>query len=222
MALTIFQESIPFSNERLEQEVSQNGTYNNPIVMPLSFDIVQYSNTVETIFYLRNDDTRYYYENVAIYLARKKTTRTSPNDPNDQAEISKATPGDPLFINMPIVENGNTELQSIMASYSSDIIPSFTTPLHGVKRYEELIGTDGTSNEIFPRFSFGYDELSNIDWSLKQPGLIIAGIGNTNMPDTSYIPIRLRIEIKMEALPVYTLRDYSIGIAYGDMKEIGA
>jgi hypothetical protein len=215
MALTIFQELIPFSNERLEQPVSGNGYYNNPIVMPLSFDVVQYNNTLETVVYIRNPDTSVWYENVVVHLAKIVGTDTDWKE----VEATCTNPGLVKKINfkdaLGVVEH------AMDFTYSSDVIQPFTTRIKEQIGKREVPIMPGTDSNIDAKFSYGYDELSNIDWAKKKPAVVIKSIGNIITPDTSYIPVRLRLEVLMESLPLYTLRDYSVSIAYGAMWEIG-
>ena len=214
MALTIYQEILPFSNERLDQPVSKDGAYTNPIVMPLSFDVVQYNNSVETVFYIRNNDTRYFYNNVLVTLCKKDDAVPNPTD-NRSVFIYK----DNSLTLRAIYED--VEDKAIELSYSSDVLPtSMNTPITLIKNYEMPIGPT-YDQDISVKFSYGYDELSNVDWATKKEGLLIASIGNSTMPDTSYIPIRMRIEILMDSLPLYTLRDYKISIAYASETEVG-
>ena len=214
MALTIFQETIPFSNERLDQPSSQGGLYTNPIIMPLSFDVVQYTNTLEVVFYIRNNDISKYYNNVLVYLAKKDMNISDPN-------LSRT-----VLLNT-LVENGVTKYKAefrtdnsgatnnfkelFFTSNSETLVTYNNKEIIGVNRFEVPIDTAYADIDV--KFSYGYDELSNVDWEDMKEALVITKIGNSSMPDTSYLPIRMRITLNTNTLS-YTLRDYSIGIVY--------
>jgi hypothetical protein len=70
-----------------------------------------------------------------------------------------------------------------------------------------------TDNDINVKFSYGYDQISDYDWSNLNPILVIPSVGNSTTPDTSYIPIRVRIEW-INPPSIYTIRDYFLDVSY--------
>ena len=78
MALTLYQESVPFTNKRIPQPISVNGTFSNPVVMSFAFDFTICTNVLETIIYLRNDDANDYYRNIVVSLCKDDPAVPSP------------------------------------------------------------------------------------------------------------------------------------------------
>ena len=206
MALNVFQEQIPFTNQRVTNAVS-SGNYYNPIVMPLSFDVVNYRNFIETVFYIRNDSPITYYNDVLVSLvtinsgvaSNVASSLTAPN----------GTPADTIMFNF----DGNT----YKVSSSSEVIDAAMniTSLSFPSTYS-FVSPDNANNasDIRVKFSYGYDELSESAWEAQNEMLYIPAIGNLNTPDTSYIPIRMRIEL-LGNNPLYTIRNYSLDVSYG-------
>jgi hypothetical protein len=88
------------------------------------------------------------------------------------------------------------------------------------------INSDNTKLDV--RFSYGYDEISSVEWESKGNALIIPYIGKgpvdgalTGTPDTAYHPIRMRITWK-DRTELFTVRDYFIDVSYQSKLDIGA
>ena len=201
MALTVFQEQIPFTNQRVSNQVS-SGTYYNPIVMPLSFNVIDNKNYVEVVFYIRNDDRTKYYSNVFVSLVKTGWIVQEP----PLYLVNSAGDGiitmNPQYFTEPMY----------YLSYSKESFP-ILEDMHMTFSNDYTFVNQYTDSNIDVKFSYGYDELSNVNWSLQHEMLLIDKIGNSTMYDLSYIPIRMRIELKTNT-PVYTLRDYSLDITY--------
>lgn len=224
MALTLYQEQIPFSNKKTDFPVSSNGKYINPVIMSFAFDFTICTNFLETVLYIRNDDINKWYKNIVITLCKSDNSIVSPLP---VIGVLKETLEDgPYFTigdteKIPVSFSTETHLAipsagySLINQYTSDVIPvtDYVKPLDGL-----LVQTDDNINA---RFSFGYDELSNVEWQNKKPGLVIPYIGNRSLADTSYIPVRLRLLWK-SASSLFTIRDYFIDVSYEAEAFIGA
>ncbi len=66
--IELYQELIPFSNNKNPNAVSQNGSLSNPILLSTSLDITSMYTTVEGVIYIRNNDPAKYYKNVMVCL----------------------------------------------------------------------------------------------------------------------------------------------------------
>lgn len=223
MALELYQEIIPFTNEKMPYPVSTGNSYSNPVVMPLSFDVTSVYNTVESVIYIRNNDKDKYYRNVLI-------TFMAPKEEFDDGNVSTVTYNigsvTCTSANELIIKDDITDLRHIV-----DI--EFTSEIPPESNFSFNLGTwfDGTSNAMLPvsgadpyiisplnssisdvRFSYGYDEVSELEWANKKHGIVIPWIGTSGMPDNSFIPIRLRIWLNSESL--FTLKKYAINVSY--------
>jgi hypothetical protein len=225
MALELYQEIIPFTNEKMPYPVSSGNSYSNPVVMPLSFDVTSVYNTVESVIYIRNNDKDKYYKNVAVMLMAPKgefsenSVSTStytigsvvcPNqnymiikDTNvssrfylDTRFTSEQAPTLPIQINQSTWFDGNSNAMLPVSSYSGYTMSSLNSPLVKV------------------RMSYGYDEVSELDWDSKASSIIINDIGTNELQDNSYIPIRVRIWLNNETL--FTLKKYSLNVCYSN------
>src|ERR1035437_2254613 len=92
MSITMYQESIPFTNKRTTQPISGNSTYSNPVVMPFAFDFTVATNVLETVIYIRNDDANTYYRNVVITLCKDNLNDTE-NNAAAYGQIINSNPG---------------------------------------------------------------------------------------------------------------------------------
>lgn len=73
--------------------------------------------------------------------------------------------------------------------------------------------TRSSDKDIRVKFSYGYDQLSDYDWSKLNNILVIPYIGNSTTPDMSYIPIRMRIEW-LNSPSIYTIQKYFLDVSY--------
>lgn len=223
MALELYQEIIPFTNEKMPNPVSTGNSFSNPVVMPLSFDVTSIYNTVESVIYIRNDDKDKYYTNVAVMLMAPKdefadnaisgatytigsVTATSSNtivikDSNGSAKMavdteftSEIPPSLPITFNQETWFDGNTNTMVPISGINGNKLSSINSSLTDVK------------------FSYGYDEVSELEWKNKKSSIIINNIGTSTAPDNSYIPIRIRLWLNNESL--FTLKKYAINICY--------
>ena len=202
MALNIFQEQTPFTNQRVSNAVS-SGNYYNPIVMPLSFDVVNYRNFIETVFYIRNDSPIIYYNDILVSLV------TINSGTANSVNSSLTAPNGTIKFGF----NGN----EYNVSSASEVIPHDMniTSLSFPSTYDFVSPSNShNSSDIRVKFSYGYDELSESAWETQNEMLYIPSIGNIHTSDTSYIPIRMRIEL-LGNNPIYTIRNYSLDISYG-------
>lgn len=224
MALTLFQEQIPFSNKKTDYPISSGGKYINPVIMSFAFDFTICTNFLETVLYIRNDDINRYYKDVVITLCKidKSVVALSPV----LGTLKETLDDGPYFEigSQPMVPvTFSTETHATVPSagialinqYSNDVIPitDYVDKFTGLPVW--------TDDNINARFSFGYDELSNVEWTNKKPGLVIPYIGNKGQADTSYIPVRLRLLWK-SASSLFTIRDYFIDVSYGGEQYIGS
>ena len=234
MALELYQEIIPFSNEKARYPVSSNGSLSNPIVMPLSFDVTSTLNTVETVFYIRNNSIDKYYTNVLITLMAPKTdfadyeNLSSVSFDIDHIKVmsNPASGGSNVITNFYTSDNDlkftldtdyTYEIVSLPVSGAfidpttwSNSLSNDDLPISGITNFTLDQVNSNISNA---RFSFGYDEVSELEWGNKRHSILIPTIGNSINPDNSFIPIRLRIWINGYRSS-YTLRDYFINISY--------
>ena len=196
--ITLFQESVPFSNNRLDEKISKDGKYSNPVMMSYAFDTTIDSNIFETVVYLRNDDQSKYYKNVVIALM--KENEGTPSIISGQVNINPLSlklPGSAIAVGIDNAFEDFTYLSNILMqnTYMSTYHP---------------VDNDG---KVEVKLSYGYDEISNYNWENKKSAIIIPYVGTVNIPDMSYIPIRVRIKL-LEEPNIVTLRDYFIDISY--------
>jgi hypothetical protein len=225
--LNLFQELVPFSNKRLDKAVSSDGAYSNPVIMSFAFDFTVCSNILETVLYIRNDIQSDCYSNIVVSLMKE-----------DKAITPIASSGSlehRLSDNMPMfVVNGFA--LPIGSSKEDPLVFATGVPLPGrfmsnyVPVQSNLDPDTGNSiesdNKLSVKFSYGYDELSNIDWATKHSALCIPNIGYKSQPntnpfgtaDTSYHPVRMRMTWKSQST-LLTIRDYFIDVSY-EKKEV--
>jgi hypothetical protein len=228
--IELYQELVPFTNEKSSHEASKDGAYTNPIVAPLSFDVTSAFNTVETVLYIRNTDKDKYYNNVHICLlapteAANDIYEVQPFSLN--SVILSTTNG----VTTTLFKNANPLTKFILdTEYCSEVdpVPSITLlmstidtsmcnslfPLSGISTPDYTI-SQVNSEVIDVRFSFGYDEVSENNWQTKKRSLVIPAIGNQYTPDNSFIPVRMRLYLNQNYGDMLTLRKYSIHLAYG-------
>ena len=225
--LQLFQETVPFSNKRLDKQISQNATFTNPIIMSWAFDFTVCSNILEVVFYVRNDMQTDCYSNIIVSLMKEDSSIISPTITS--GTIHQLTP----LSDVAYTVNGytgpvgfSTEVQPqliqdivIPNSYNSNYIPVISDIDPVSKNKIE------TDDSIGVKFSYGYDEVSSVDWESKHSILCIPNIGTRGTaanpfgnPDTSYHPIRARITWKKQAT-LLTIRDYFIDVSF-ERKEV--
>lgn len=239
--IELYQELIPFSNNKNPDAVSQNGTLSNPIIMPLSLDVTSMYTTVEAVIYIRNNDPTKWYKNVLVSLMAPArfldlTTQTDQYGnqcPADQFEI-KSIYYDAATSHLNMVDDSNINRIRIPVTYCSEMLP--TDSISDILTYDKALWFDGRTNSSYlpcdttlaksgvakrVYLSYGYDELSQSYWDEQLSTIIIPSIGNANMPDTSYIPIRIRIDIQQNSTILSSLSDYAINIMYEREYNIG-
>lgn len=239
--IELYQELIPFSNNKNPNAVSQNGTLLNPIIMPLSLDVTSIYTSVEAVIYIRNNDPTKYYKNVIVsFMAPERFLDTSRmtdqhgnkcvNEPFD----IKTVYYDPSISTLNFVDIDNTNRAALAAEYASEMIPSNVINRNVV--IDNASWFDGSlnssflpcSNEIIntgvvksAKLSYGYDEVSFSNWENKTTILVIPTIGNVSTPDTSYIPIRIKLDIHQNSTILSTLTDYAINVSYEQELSVG-
>jgi len=230
MAIQLFQEQIPFSSQRLNHPVSQNGAFTNPVIMPFAFDFTTYGNTLEIVIYIRNNSQQKVYKNVVIGLMKR--TAGTPTPVVASLEESFAL-GQILNVNgqeCPISWSVDQapSLDPVVSiagdNYYSNFFPIYNyNYIDGNGDYQEV---ESDSN-INVKFSYGYDELSQVEWDKASSILAIPSIGTlptlenpAGMYDISYAPVRMRINWKARTAGT-TIRDYFINIAYEEEVTLG-
>ena len=222
MALELYQEIIPFTNEKMPHPVSSGNSYSNPVVMPLSFDVTSVYNTVESIVYIRNNDKDKFYKTVAIMLMAPKAEFANNGVATATYTVESVVCSSTNFT---VKEQGGASRHVVDVEYSTEMLPTFPIsfnqdtwfdgdtnamlPISGVSGYE-LSSVNSSILDV--KFSYGYDEVSELAWLDKKHCVIIPMIGNSTMPDNSYIPIRIRITLNNESM--FTLKKYSINVCY--------
>jgi len=202
--IQLFQESIPFSNKRLDAPASQGGSFLNPVIMPFAINATLGSNTFETVLYIRNTSIEHYYNDIVISLMKESATGTGTGLTSG---ILK-TASNQVFLSMNSFQN---ILTTVAFPYSES---QATTKVLDAKYQQNYIPiTPSTDMNVDVKFSYGYDELSELDWQGLTSVLVIPMIGNKTTPDTSYVPIRMRFTINSSPT-IFTIRDYFIDVSY--------
>jgi hypothetical protein len=224
--IELYQELVPFTNDKTQNAASTNSTYSNPILMPLSLDVTSSYNIVETVIYIRNSDKDKYYDNVFISLMAPKSCMTDPVLQTDAFAI-----GSIVYDHNAqevIVSDTNSVRFKVDVEYCAETVPSNLTPEIDITSWDDgtavsnALPISGITNYTIQsqlpvkdvRFSYGYEELSELVWSSKSHSLMLPSIGNQSLPDNSYIPIRMRIYLNNTYGDLLTLRDYSINVSY--------
>ena len=219
MAITLYQEQIPFSNKRLDKPISKDGSFTNPVIAPFAFDFTTHINTLETVIYIRNDSQEHYYKNVVVSLMKTSGVDTSLvtgsilTDAERGPSLSLNGEVVPLSFSMeapPAIPAGGIPL---VAKYQADYKPIYEY----VVTDSNVYSTDDKANV---KLSYGYDEQNEPNWDRAKSILLIPSIGNSSMPDTSYHPIRMRIVWKSRT-PLLTIRDYFIDVSFAEELPIG-
>lgn len=131
MAIKLYQEQAPFTNKRLDKEVSKNGTYSNPVIAPFAFDFTSHVNTLECVIYIRNDSQEHYYKNLTVSLMKESGEAVS--DVNGRI-LSDANKGPAISINGYIVPVGFSTEEApaipeegivLPAVYKNNYVPVF-------------------------------------------------------------------------------------------------
>lgn len=237
--IELYQELIPFSNNKNPNTVSENGTLSNPVLMSTSLDITSMYTTVESVIYIRNNDPTKYYKNVLISLMApsrfldisKMYDQFGNQCTNDQFTI-KDIYYDSSVGTFNMTDENNINRIKLSAEYCSEMLPTDReiffdkslwfdgrTNSSYLPASKEIISSGVAKNALL---SFGYDELSVTRWAQKSNILIIPFIGNQTTPDTSYIPIRVRIDIQQNSTMLSSLTDYAINVMYEQEYTIGS
>lgn len=214
--LELYQESVPFSNKRLDQKASTDGNFTNPVVVPFSFDFTSALNSLECVIYIKNTSTEFRYENVIVSLMEEPTVAataahaTISDDGSDNITFSLS--GTDVRVGFSVEDNPLTGGQQF------SLISDPDTDKNGY--YDSYIPVGDSHNKLNVRFSYGYDEISGVDWNTKGNVLIIPNIGTTGIPDTSYHPVRIRIDWR-DRTELFTVRDFFLDISYQNKLAIG-
>ena len=235
--IELYQELVPFTNEKTSARASQNEAYTNPVLMPLSFDVTSSYNTVETVLYLRNNDKDKFYNNIHICLLAPESLFSDSDNLVTPGTLSSAF----LSVNNSIVttvfkNSSNVTLAILDTEYDSYTVPANNTqlnvasfnlagepavicntmfPISGVQYYNIAQDAQAGAEVLDVRFSAGYDEISENNWLTKKRSIVIPAIGNSTTPDNSYIPVRMRLTLNRSYGDMLTLRRYSINVAWG-------
>jgi len=212
--LELYQESVPFSNERLDRAISSNQEFSNPIIVPFAFDFTTALNTLECVIYVKNTSTEFRYENVVVSMIES----TGQSFDNEHAYIERDESDNMLFIlNRKAVRAKWAQVPDLPFFIdSSFMIISHASEGNGYSNSCRPVGDD---EKLSVKFSYGYDEISSVEWESKGSVLIIPAIGRVNVPDTSYHPIRVRVTWK-DKTKLFTIRDYSIDISYQRQRPV--
>jgi hypothetical protein len=231
--IELYQELVPFTNEKTTNKVSKDGEYTNPIFMPLSFDVTSSYNTVESVLYIRNNHPKEYYDNVHICLLAPIAYASNPSVSDGLPITQTITTSLASSGGKVLFKQGATTHFELDTEYCSGVTPNplpalnvstfsntigiSTVPISGITNYT----LDTANYEIADvRFSLGYDEVSESAWKTKNHSIIIPSIGNSSMPDNSFIPVRMRITLNNKYGDMLTLRKFSVHIGYGDVRTI--
>lgn len=221
--ITLYQESVPFSNKRAtitdtfgnngavyDGQVSSDKKYTNPVIIPYAVNGALGEDVLETVIYIKNDDQSKYYKNVVVSLMKEDATV----DPPVASGVLAFAPGvTTLSLNATL--NVPVELSY---DYPGGI-PLASVTMTNVYKTSYIPIT--IADDITVKFSYGYDELSYARWSNKKSVLLIPTIGTTGLGDTSYIPVRMRITTTNK-IPLITNRNYFIDISFSDELNLGA
>lgn len=222
--IELYQELVPFTNEKTTYKASTNDAFTNPILMPLSFDVTSSYNTVETVLYIRNNNKDKFYTNVHVcLLAPIAYSNTPTNFTPDTVLVSFAVSGAKTLF-----KQGSTTKYEVDTEYGIDTYPAnfnlymptidstigqTLVPFSGISSPNYTI-SQVNSEVLDARFSLGYDEVSEKGWLTKSHSVIIPSIGNSTMPDNSYYPVRMRLTLNNNYGDMLTLRNFSVHIAY--------
>lgn len=236
--IELYQELIPFSNNKNPNAVSQNGTLSNPVLLSTSLDITSMYTTVEGVIYIRNNDPTKYYKNVLVCLmapARfldisRMTDQNGNQCTNEQFNI-KDIYFDSSVNTFNMTDELNNNRIKLKAEYCSEMLPTDRninfdkglwfdgrTNSSYLPSSKEIISSGVAKNALL---SYGYDELSVTRWEQRSSIIIIPSIGTATTPDTSYIPIRIRIDIQQNSTMLSSLTDYALNIMYEQEYNIG-
>lgn len=204
--IQLFQEAIPFSNQRIDSPVSSDGTYLNPVIMPFAINTTLGSNVFETVAYIRNTSIENFYSDIVVCLMKEDSNVSNSQLAQGTLSFDNSTSAVTFGVNdytgigcsvgFPY-QGSQSAVKKLDGKYKSNYVPI----------------TDATDSRVRVKFSYGYDEVSALEWEDLSSILVIPYIGNQTTPDTSYIPIRIRIEFK-ETPSVFTIRDYFIDVSY--------
>jgi len=201
--ITMRQELIPLSDKMCEAPISKDSSYTNPVIIPFVLDATGNENIMETVIYIRNDSQQHYYEDIVVSLMKEDS-------------------GSPEVVDGILSVAASGCLFSLNAASGSNSIPVEEAYLYaqaasGVKtlqsKYKSTYIPVVNDGKVSVKFSFGSEELSYSEWETKKSILAIPNIGTSGEPNTSYIPIRMRL--KWAGMPsIFTIRDYFIDVSY--------
>lgn len=222
--LNLYQELVPFSNKRLDKSISSSGAYSNPVIMSFAFDFTVCSNILETVLYIRNDSETTCYSNVVVSLMKIDKGISNPVATSgliNEVQFNGLVPSIningttmPLGYSVEQIPTIPAEGIPITSAYMSNYVPvlSDINPDSGNSIY--------TDDKIGVKFSYGYDELSDVEWGTKHSALCIPTIGLKSTPEnpfgtsnTEYHAIRMRMTWKAQST-LLTIRDYFIDVSY--------
>lgn len=208
--IQVYQESIPFSNNRIDAPVSTGNRFTNPIIMPFALNTTIGTNVFETVIYIKNTDINDYYKDVVVALMTENEYADGTVDSTGQLFTNENT-GVVLF-GLNDVTGAPT---SLAFPYSGPQPTVKAIPSQYKGNYQPLVN----DQQLEVKFSYGYDEISAAEWETLNSILIIPMIGNSTTPDISYIPIRIRIKVKENNI-AFTNRSYFLDISYGTKGDV--
>jgi hypothetical protein len=225
--LEVYQELIPFTNDKGEFPVSSDEDFSNPILMPASFDVSSSYNTVETVIYVRNSNKDKYYKNIHIcllapyaYFDTESLFNFTPYNAEYDSAVNRVKFKDSgNFVKFELPVEYSSELSSANFAFSRSTINiaeigisymPFTT-----YSANSIVEMNSRIKDV--RFSVGYDEIPESVWkNSKSQSIILPSIGNTFMQDNSYIPVRMRMWLNGSYSSMLTVRDCAIHIMYSE------
>jgi hypothetical protein len=202
--ITVYQELIPLSNKMYEKPISLDSTFTNPVIIPFVYNATGPDNVMEVVVYIRNDSQEHFYEDVVVTLMKEST-----GIPNTTPGILSISNSEGCYLSLNAA-SGSNELQLGLAyPYQQPPLSTVTINNQYKNTYSPLVSDDN----VTVKFSYGYDELSHIEWDERKSAILIPRIGNPGMADLSYIPIRMRMTWKGTPT-LFTIRNYFIDVSF--------
>jgi len=90
---------------------------------------------------------------------------------------------------------------------------TLSKPVMSTILYNKFAVLSKNKEDLIVKFNYDYDQISDYDWGKLNSILVIPYIGNSTTPNTSYIPIRMRIEWVIPP-SIYTTRKYFLDVSY--------
>lgn len=182
--IKVFQQGSPFLANRNTIAISEDSTNKNPIVPSHSLDKTTY-NTYETVLYIQNDDPTKFYDYLTI-CALKKVGATTGYDTLTVGGSTITTTTNNILAEQ---TTKTIPCEHIVTSeYSRDISP--ITIIDQIPNTHRILQDDSI---VSIKLAYTNNELSPASWNDKTSCLVLSSLGNPNIPETSYIPIRIRI-----------------------------